>query len=332
MSESLSRNFDLQPMDDGSFYRTTNTPDLMQRESLISRGDRDSLLFQAELVSVVHGTLDPDGAPATLIVTDFKFVSLTKSRRYKSAVISYRFSGRDSSSPDPVVYNIAPEGSLSLSRSVEGSVAGPSSANVGVNATLGYSWDLAETTEKTGQARVAGMKRIEQRNYGQDNTAVWTLVESGDEKSGIPTFLRTAILLRREESKANEPFQAIIEVKATVDLAYSLRRVFSATPKDDQVIFDPTKGSIGSGNFDGKKLAKINLKDLSMVMTTTTLQESQIGEGLKGKVACLQDCTTPTDKMSKVNFYKSLGSYFTNHKAALQMILNKVAEKMLSLP
>jgi len=336
MSESTSLEFNLQPIDDDSFYQTSTKPDLIQRESIINSGERDSLVVQAHLVKVIHGTLSPDGDPASLIVTDFKFVSLKASRRFKSAVISYRFASKNSSSPDPEVRKIAPMGSISirqsekpienLSRSVEVSLESPiptggvqvglgatfskstetsmtisGSVNVGASTTLGYSWDVAEKKDRTSQARVAGIARREQRQDGEENTAVWSLTESG-EKNGIPTFMRAAILLKREN---NDSFQATIEIKATADLAYSLKRMLGGTPKGHPVNFDPKIDRTGSGGFEGDiqhNLIKIDLERLRRIGTTTTsLQESRIGEGLKGKVDYPQEYSTPADKISKVN-------------------------------
>jgi len=338
MSESTSLEFNLQPIDDDSFYQTSTNPDLIQRESIINSGERDSLVVQAHLVEVIHGTLSPNGNPASLIVTDFKFVSLKASRRFKSAVISYRFASKNPSSPDPEVRSIAPMGSISLkqsekpienlSRSVEVSLESrippvPGGVQVGLeatfskltetsmtvsgsvmnvaSATLGYSWDVAEKKDRTSQARVAGIARREQRQDGEENTAVWSLTESG-EKNGIPTFMRAAILLKREN---NESFQATIEIKATADLAYSLKRMLGGTPKGHPVNFNPKIDRTGSGGIEGDirhNLIKIDLERLSRIGTTTTsLQESRIGEGLKGKVDYPQEYSTPADKISKVN-------------------------------
>jgi hypothetical protein len=332
MSEFPSWDFNLQPIgDDDSFYRTSNAPGQIQRESIIKSGESGSLAVQVNPVEVIHGTLKDD--LASLIVTDFKFVSLKASQRFKSAVISYRFASIDPNSPDPEVLDIAPKGSMSMkqsehpienlsrpvevslggrisasgvkaglgatfSGSTETSMAGSSSANVGASATLGYSWD--EVVEiGTSQARVAGITRLEQRQYGEDNTAVWSLTDRG-EKNGIPTFMRTAILLKR---KNHDRFQATIEVKATADLAYTLRRMLGGTPEDHPVTFDPKINRTGSGDFKGDipDPTQSSFKSLYRIGTPTSLQEDEIGEGLKGKVDCPQECSTPADKMSKVN-------------------------------
>jgi hypothetical protein len=47
--------------------------------------------MQGDLVQVLHGTLVPNGAPATLIVIDFRFVSMALSRRFRSVKIALQF-------------------------------------------------------------------------------------------------------------------------------------------------------------------------------------------------------------------------------------------------
>ena len=70
------------------------------------------------------------------------------------------------------------------------------------------------------------------------------MVENSDLKRGIPTLLRTAILLKRKETESfiSEKFEATVDIEAEVEFVSLLEKVaeklLGNIPNDDPVIFD----------------------------------------------------------------------------------------------
>jgi hypothetical protein len=284
-----SASFDLEAMDDGSFYRHPSSQ--MQRRTLVHRADtrEDSLTVQVDVVEIIHGTVSPyDSHPATLVITEFRFISPKKSGRFQSVVIKYRFASPHDSESDPEVFEIAPTGSLSIVPSQKDFIPsgmGISSSAVGVpviagtgtgsSATIGDSWEVVKNDlRKPGGATLVGAINLEGRNYGEPNTATWALIEDDVRKDGIPTLLRTAVLLRHE---AKEPFTATVEVDATADMAYELRRLSGRTPKDPPITFEVDL------NLPPNNDLALNLSDRNFVWTPETVSDGQYGKGPKAK-------------------------------------------------
>jgi len=126
----------------------------------------------------------------------------------------------------------------------------------GLNATLG--WELTKSVEKTDRGTLIGLTRIEGKFNGPSvkNAARWILSENHSQSDGLPSYLRTAILLKR---KNNQQFEAGIKVQAEVDMRYSVTRSLRrfAGAKVDPIIFDPTVGPLGD------TLVPVNLENLS---------------------------------------------------------------------
>ncbi|KAH0545483.1 hypothetical protein FGG08_000484 [Glutinoglossum americanum] len=278
MSDTPSFIVDLRPTgDEGSTYHIRNAPGgEIQRSHLVDRGS--SLVMQGDLVQVLHGVLSPGGAPATLVVVDFNFVSLELSRRFKSATVTLRFTdARSRINQDPEVVGIAPFGHFSmhptLKREELRRSAGLSAKGGGVAAVeAGLGWELTETIETQDCTTLSGAIRLEGRNYGPKDTARWVFMENATQKSGIPTYLRTAILLKRKD---NSQFIATLEVQAKADTVSTVRGLFGRVPKHDPVIFDPNQAPT-SGDFDLENLGSCALKDFSKVMSTTMLSASTL--------------------------------------------------------
>ena len=115
------------------------------------------------------------------------------------------------------------------------------------------------------------MIRLEGRSVGTKNTALWKLHEN-KQKSGLPTKLRVAILLRR--TNATGRFIATVEVESQVDIVSTLLGLAGSTPKNDPVLFDPACVPTSDG-FDLDNLGGCDLTALcevlsGKVMSTTT--------------------------------------------------------------
>jgi hypothetical protein len=270
----------LSEEDSASSLRIRNESEV-QRSYITDR--RSALQVQATLVTAIHGKLSPGGAPASLIVTDFSFVP-QKPRRFKSVLINYTFESRDPNSDGPEVFAIAPSGyssirptqdivklkrsgkleSLKLVNPVE-TFAPEKDAVVSASGSL---WEASESSAE--QTILSGTIRLERRDFGSMNTARWVLMENDAKKSGISTFLRTAILLKRDPKKPDETFQATIEIQADVDFASRLRGIFDrvlGTGRDDPVIFNPNEVSNTVFVIDKDNLGSIKLGDVSAAVT-----------------------------------------------------------------
>lgn len=264
--------------DPGSAYRTQNSPGQIQREHLVDRGSESDLTVQGDLVKVIHGHMSTGGDPATLIVAEFRFISSDNSQRFREATIELLFaetnSEKSDGARDPKLVKIAPFGKYSMNptgeecsetRSVGITAGMPGSlASLGANAT----WQLSKSLKKEYHASLSGVMRIEGRNNGSKNLARWSLLENPSTRDGIATFLRSAILIRRD---SYDYFTARIKVEAGVGIRYGLRSALQSllgkTPKDDPVIFDPRAEPLGDlpegmdrenlGNYDIMKLISV---------------------------------------------------------------------------
>ncbi|KAI1115418.1 hypothetical protein F5Y14DRAFT_128937 [Nemania sp. NC0429] len=207
--------------DPNSGFRTKNAEGDKARSVLIDRGD--VLALRARLASVIHGDYTPDGDAATLLVFEFNFLSMKRSRRFKTATITLTFedaSGDLSNRPEVVM--IAPDGNFLINkttdkRDIKHSVnTSLNTSATGVGGTLGYNWEMSGTKEIDHATTLVGTKH-RFADWGKDDVARWNLEEDDVKNAGIPSSLRTAVLLRR---RANVPFRFTIDVDAGVDFNF----------------------------------------------------------------------------------------------------------------
>lgn len=288
MSASQGFHIYLHPEGDNGSYRYRNGPGEVQRPHLVDRGD--CLVVLGDLLEVVHGSLSQGGDPATILIVEFQFVPSKNSRRFKGASITMRFESEDPSNCDLEIVDIAPRGrfaikpttkQIEITRSANASLQGGAA---GLEAVVGFGCELKESQEKTDQTTVTGTIRLEGLNYGGKNTARWTLSENRAQKDGIPTFLRNVVLLKRREKNQikNIRFQAVIEIKCSVDLLTSVEegidKLRGHVPVDDPVIFDPQERPT-TDKFEQQNLRDIDLKGLNVIITNRSVdqaKESQI--------------------------------------------------------
>jgi hypothetical protein len=192
-----------------------------------------------------------------------------------------RFSSTSSSSSsksDPIVHSIAPNGHFSLSpttqevnltRSADLSVRAGAPGNVSLGG--GVKWELKQSSSREAHTTLSGTIRLESRDHAK-HTARWSLLENPLQKTGIPTTVRTVVLLKR--CSVQERFQAKVEVEAEVDwvskLGKMVDKVFGRVERDDPVVFDPGKKGSVEG-IDEEKLGEVDLTALSAVLETTLL-------------------------------------------------------------
>jgi hypothetical protein len=270
--------------DGGSGFRTKNEPGEKFRKGLVDRGE--ALVTKAAVVNITHGTLTAeDEELATLLVFEFRFMSMKSSRRFIRATVTLTFEDADGSPKlDPEVYRIAPEGSLSLNKTT--SVKNVKhSANAGFNAgfsgasgNAGYVWEMEEAKSRDHYTRLLGIKKLLGRTYGKENSVVWTLEENDERKDGIPSFLRAAVLLRRED---DVPFRFTIKVRTDVDFVSEIKSLFGIEKPDpvDPVDINPDVNpkdlrveTLNPAKVDLTNMRDLNLKDQADVVVTTLMQ------------------------------------------------------------
>jgi hypothetical protein len=242
---------------------------------------RADIQVQAKLVLALHGTLSPDGDPASLIVTDFYF-DAPKNRQFKSIQISYKFKGGNPSNSGPELVEISPKGYTSIIRPTRKfeALKLPERHSAQASEVRGWAWERVSAVESSGEERtvLAGTMRLEGRDFGGKDTARWMIQGSGVEQSGIPTFLRTAIRLKRDPDNARKPFHATIEITADAGSVSRMMldrvdRLFGRTELGEPIEFDPSEEDTKDVlEINRDNLGSIKLEDLSVVMTTERVE------------------------------------------------------------
>ena len=133
-----------------------------------------------ELIGAIHGTLNPEGSPASLIVLEVRFTSpKQRERRIARARIQVLFSPTTNEDPGPEVYRIAPEGSFGYR---------PRKPPL--------SPELIKESGQDCPNKLTGSRMCLKASDGRKNATTWEVKESKGEHNGIPELLRVVILLR----------------------------------------------------------------------------------------------------------------------------------------
>ncbi|KAF4627021.1 hypothetical protein G7Y89_g11136 [Cudoniella acicularis] len=268
----------------GSF-KIANSPSQISRPLITSYKKSQALRFRVSLVGVVHGTLST-GEPASLIVTEFRFESGDAAQRFRAATINYVFLPEDETSdgPGPEIYDIAPSGAWLMEpadtpsyTTVTSNSDDPPSSPVfeqprmlarrdSIDSTTTtrhvtrVRWEFIQAYEPQGRSSLTG-HTIRGGERGGKNIAIWNLRENPSTKSGIPTVLQTAVLLKRS---SNANFVATLEIQAEVDLRYAmseaLKKIAGLMPRSNALHFKVDQQRLGNiGMIDDTSLDKVSL-------------------------------------------------------------------------
>ncbi|KAF2658951.1 hypothetical protein K491DRAFT_713194 [Lophiostoma macrostomum CBS 122681] len=277
----------LEEGDPNSGFRTKNAPNEKARSVLVDEGN--ALVLRAALISVTHGDFTIGGDAATLLIFEFNYLSMKGSRRFTSGKIKLRFDNAKGDVKNrPIVDKIAPTGAFSINKTTSRRDihqvlnAGINGEAIGIGPELGYLWETNVTKEKEHATRLAGVQRMLSEGSGRDDTVVWTLEEDPVRKQGIPSFLRSAVLLRR---RADVPFYFTIDVTTGVDFEGRLRRLLGMDKRDpvDPVQVDGgtnlTELGIASldpkaGDIDLENMKAIDIGKKADVIVATPLEVS----------------------------------------------------------
>jgi len=254
------------PVDSESGYRLKNEPNELQRPNVIDR-TRGELSLVSDLTHVVHGTLTPGGAPATLMAFTFNFNgSQIQGRRFKDVIINIGFAHGNSpkttvgSSPfDPEVLQISPDGEFCWNHTSvtgetmkgitlsTGGLGGPMLAAMGFAPELAVNWESITPTTHEGQATMYGARKVMGRNTGSKNSGRWIVRENKLRRSGVPAQVTTAILVK-PHPRSGGVFRAVVEVDAQVNVAFKIDEVAKRMVGKsivDPVVFKHGLGPVG---------------------------------------------------------------------------------------
>jgi hypothetical protein len=266
--------------DAGSSFRTQNDPSApFQRSNYIER--KGAVDIRCSCLDVIHGLFSIESEVlATLIVLQFRFDARKRARRFESVDISLEFKGMKPGDSGPEVYTISPVGRMSLvptaqhediKRNASLQLGGAAPLG-GVTATGTVGWEKSVSKDTSDETTLTGSIDLKGRNWGKSNCASWTLLENKTTKTGVPTSMRTAVLLKRKDET---PFQCVVKIDASVDFKSTLERVFGGKgrePKDDPVFFDPELEPTNNlRKYDVEELGVFDLESVCDVTFATVL-------------------------------------------------------------
>lgn len=259
----------------------------------------DALTVQCDMSQIIHGTMVKDGSPATLIVFQFVFLPRSNSRRFKEATITVIFSAGN-------VEKVTPYNTWAMMRSekeqkISHTVSPGLEAAFGPGkATVGYTWQLEESIAVEGYARVEGLTRALGQNTSigkkRTNTVIWTLRENNTKqiKSGIPSLVQTAVLLKRERTEGQPlgaKFSADIDIRGEVDNHEWVKDKWKSAVKGmsgkrhrgEDVIFNPdlNRGSVE----DAYNMGSVDLESYRQLITIRQWSDGTSRASEKGPMA-----------------------------------------------
>jgi hypothetical protein len=205
------------------------------------------------MIQVNHGTLMEGVSPATLIVMKFQFLP-GWAGRLSLVNVEMKFSKVSNSGTNPEVVDIAPKGTWSVLKSkTPEEVSHEVSPGIeGGGLKPAYKWILKQTKVEENSGKITGGIRALGWDRSKKNSARWTLEENDATKSGIPTLIQTAILLKREWTE--ETFKATLEFQGTTDVYASTG---GKIEMDGDVFFNPkiNRGAVkNENNLGGEDL------------------------------------------------------------------------------
>ncbi|KAL6787895.1 hypothetical protein J3E68DRAFT_440301 [Trichoderma sp. SZMC 28012] len=238
---------------------------------------KNALTVKCDLPQITHGTMSVWGTPATLIVFQFAFMPRDNRKRFKKAEISISFSAGEVTkfTPDGTWATFQSETQQELSHSINPSLEAGIEP---VKATVGYTWQLKENTNIEAHSTVEGYtmarKQANSMTKARRNTIVWVLRENPHTKSGIPSFMQAAVLLKREGTTADpmgQRFSAEITISGEVENSQWVTdklknlNMFGKSKRGEDIFFDP---NMNSGVFDNvNNLAEVNLDTYKQLVT-----------------------------------------------------------------
>jgi len=266
--------FDIVEVSEEEFNLRLPNYGKVQQENITGQDQlKEGIVLCGRLIEVVHG--EDAGKPCTLAVFEWYIHARTPKKRFRFVQIGISFaSSRDNPRYNPCVIECAPHGAYSLvetTKKVEKKKGWEPAVELGIHgaATVksGFVYDLVETVDRAEHIYVNGIPVLDGMNMDPDrqNAVEWNLFEAEGQQSGIPRYFRTAVLLERRPGDM-ERFTAKVSIKAKIaaldDAKRKVKSFLGQIPRDDPVIFDPTKPPT-TQQFDTKlkSLGSVPLED-----------------------------------------------------------------------
>ncbi|KAK4082337.1 uncharacterized protein Triagg1_2149 [Trichoderma aggressivum f. europaeum] len=257
--------------------------------------------------TVVHGWAN--GEIHTLIIYEWKTVPGHQGLRFKDLIIEVSFvangprgaaedeardmrsRGFKSNVSDPEVVSAVPS-AVQLYNVTKHKIGGNNTGEFGFSAGFApyfsaeakYIMERNSAVSITDAVQVAGQPYVVGSGRSRLNAIRWTILENDSQRPGIPAYLRTAVLLKRQ-SDDDGLFLGHVKIKSHVswweDIMETKGKVFGDIKPDDPIIFDPKEPT--SSVFDHQK-AKLDLVDLDAqfrmvcLATLQTTKSENIGE------------------------------------------------------
>ncbi|KAK4195490.1 hypothetical protein QBC40DRAFT_316028 [Triangularia verruculosa] len=238
------------------------------------------IAFNGSMPIFLHGTLGDVTDPLyTLAHIEVTFTAHADRGDAEPLAEQYRRSGGLDSYWDPEVVSWAPA-STTWYHKTEHTVSTSHSVEVSATAELApflscgpkYTW----TRSDEGAQRIAAIKVVGDKFYGKGrrthaNGVRWDLVENEATHSGVPSELRTAVLLRRRPMDTGQ-FLGEVKIRTSVSALHDLREKWWAAVgnllEDDPVVFDPLQPD-RPGVYGGlkDKLADFEIQSSAQVKT-----------------------------------------------------------------
>ncbi|KZZ89721.1 hypothetical protein AAL_07614 [Moelleriella libera RCEF 2490] len=250
--------FDIDFIESGaqeSGYRTRNNPDQPYERTLLAwrRG-----LFQAKALAVIHGRLRQGSEQrATLLIYDLD-IAPNPCHRVTYVSVLLRFKSHE-------VVDWAPKNRWVFQNSSQNETQVK-----GYDLKGGFSQCGGEITgsfknQRTVESTTTDAAKMDSELWwpeGRYNTGVrWFIRENETTKSGMPSRVRTALLLERKD---DAEFSCAVDVKLKTSFKSRFHEYISRE-EDEPVLYNPSKSSEYNSGFpdiDGNNLGSITLTDL----------------------------------------------------------------------
>lgn len=268
-------------------------------------GSAAKMAVKGRMPLVVHG-FESIGSkvPYTLVIFEWSTERLQLNKRFREVTIEVSFAAhgtRREAEPeaqrlrtrgvgkthwDPEVVAIAPDGTSWYHRTTH-QVTEKSQLELDlvvsfgqyVNAGPKYYWERGDCTEVTDAIQVSGNRVAVGSGHNRPNAARWVMLENASQRSGVPAFLRTAVLLKRRP-KDDGQFLGTVNVSYRVspfhDFKETLLKATGRLPKDQPVVFDP-QISMTHPNFPPSDLASVALNREFQLISLEPLPASSRG-------------------------------------------------------
>lgn len=242
--DGLAFDVDLTPKGGNNAFHVPNPEGSDFRRVFVrTPNERSPLTTRIQLVEIHHGTMMYEGEKhkATLLVLDIRFQSRVQDRRYTSARVTLEFfDAGKRAQRDPAVVRVVPDAMHWVHRSSferTTRAAATLGANAGFSGVVGgegsLSWEREDKVPLKFKATVSGSRGYSRGKAGDENAVTWAMDENQSEADGIPSFLQTAVLLRR---RTDQPFIVKLRVDSTVDLVSQGLRALPLTTDKDKVV------------------------------------------------------------------------------------------------